>query len=484
MYQRGATEVEASSSSSTASTPSRINSSSRKAFCTCSIVEGHNTVHNLAYPVPVDGLVRITFIKRGFDGGFFEDKPVKVTIEDMSRARNVKFTSVISGQDITLTPKRLEYETSYKVTTKVGTGMDPAPVVEIFRTEAPPPLKEEAGCFSVLGMGTNTMPPTSSVVEELGESKYDLSDSQVHKLEEFLAKVYSGDKVVCVTSGGTTVPLEQNTVRFIDNFSSGERGCNSVEHFIKIGYKVIFLHREGTMMPFTRSLRNSMSKNIDFDFISKLKVGSHGKITIDENCVNAQVLEDIMLFQRVQEEGLMLAFPFESVSDYLILLERIGSRLGKLGPQVMFYLAAAVSDFYIPPDQMTVHKIQSAGTNDHGLTIVLENVPKMLKFLTSDWAPQSFVVSFKLETDQNLVIPKAKGAISKYQVDLVVANQLQTRRDVVYLVSADDDSAYEVHRNKRAESIDPELVQQISIRHADYMAQRGGASGWVERNCF
>ena len=46
-----------------------------------------------------------------------------------------------------------------------------------------------------------------------------------------------------------------------------------------------------------------MSKNIDFDFISKLKVGSHGKITIDENCVNAQVLEDIMLFQRVQEEG-------------------------------------------------------------------------------------------------------------------------------------------------------------------------------------
>ena len=108
----------------------------------------------------------------------------------------------------------------------------------------------------------------------------------------------------------------------------------------------------------------------------------------------------------------------------------------------------------------------------------------MLKFLTTDWAPQCFVVSFKLETDQNLVIPKAKGAISKYQVDLVVANQLQTRRDVVYLVSADDDSAYEVHRNKRAESIDPELVQQISIRHADYMAQRGGASGWVERNCF
>ena len=35
--------------------------------------------------------------------------------------------------------------------------------------------------------------------------------------------------IVCVSSGGTTVPLEQNTVRFIDNFSSGERGAVSAE---------------------------------------------------------------------------------------------------------------------------------------------------------------------------------------------------------------------------------------------------------------
>ena len=30
-------------------------------------------------------------------------------------------------------------------------------------------------------------------------------------------------KVVLVTSGGTTVPFERNTVRFIDNFSAGTR---------------------------------------------------------------------------------------------------------------------------------------------------------------------------------------------------------------------------------------------------------------------
>jgi len=36
-------------------------------------------------------------------------------------------------------------------------------------------------------------------------------------------------RIVCVTSGGTTVPLEQRCVRYIDNFSSGHRGAASTE---------------------------------------------------------------------------------------------------------------------------------------------------------------------------------------------------------------------------------------------------------------
>ena len=59
----------------------------------------------------------------------------------------------------------------------------------------------------------------------------------------------------------------------------------------------------------------------------------------------------------------------------------------------------------------------------------------MLGTLTKEWAPHAFHVSFKLETDMNLVVSKAKTAIEKYGVHLVVANQLQTRKNVVYLVS-------------------------------------------------
>lgn len=39
----------------------------------------------------------------------------------------------------------------------------------------------------------------------------------------------SGNCVAVVTSGGTTVPLERNTVRFLDNFSTGSRGAAAVE---------------------------------------------------------------------------------------------------------------------------------------------------------------------------------------------------------------------------------------------------------------
>lgn len=49
-------------------------------------------------------------------------------------------------------------------------------------------------------------------------------------LGTFLDEMRSlGRPVVCVTAGGTAVPLEANTVRTIDNFSTGRRGAISAE---------------------------------------------------------------------------------------------------------------------------------------------------------------------------------------------------------------------------------------------------------------
>ena len=64
------------------------------------------------------------------------------------------------------------------------------------------------------------------------------------KLESFVqrhcgAGAVQQRPIVCVTSGGTTVPLERRCVRFIDNFSGGTRGALSVEQFLKVSMESI-----------------------------------------------------------------------------------------------------------------------------------------------------------------------------------------------------------------------------------------------------
>ena len=74
------------------------------------------------------------------------------------------------------------------------------------------------------------------------------------------------------------MPLERNMVRFIDNFSRGQRGANSVEWFLAEGYIVIFLHRVGSLVPFTSGLRklNSSPAALNLEFLSHLKVEGEG----------------------------------------------------------------------------------------------------------------------------------------------------------------------------------------------------------------
>ena len=89
----------------------------------------------------------------------------------------------------------------------------------------------------------------------------------------------------------------------------------------------------------------------------------------------------------------------------------------------------------------------------------LKRVPKCLGLLTQHWAPNAYVVSFKLETDEALVIGKAQKAIREYHVHLVVANQLQTRRNLVQLV--DKSSVTKIEKGNECR-IDDKLVDAVS----------------------
>ena len=97
-------------------------------------------------------------------------------------------------------------------------------------------------------------------------------------------------------------------------------------------------------------------------------------------------------------------------------------------------MAAAVSDFYIPSTQLSVHKIQSS---DGPPSIQLQCVPKMLTPLVQHWAKHSAIVTFKLETDPKILVEKARRALDRYGHNLVIGNILDTRKKEVLLVGKD-----------------------------------------------
>lgn len=60
------------------------------------------------------------------------------------------------------------------------------------------------------------------------KNKFKLNENVMNNILTFVTEK-KGQEIVLVTSGGTAVPLEKQTVRFLDNFSTGNRGALSSE---------------------------------------------------------------------------------------------------------------------------------------------------------------------------------------------------------------------------------------------------------------
>lgn len=249
--------------------------------------------------------------------------------------------------------------------------------------------------------------------------------------EEFINFHHAANRRVClVTSGGTTVPLEKQTVRFIDNFSAGTRGATSAEYFLEAGYAVIFLHRQFSLLPYSRHYSHATDCFLDF-----LTEGQGGTVVAKPE-FTPKMLSVLRKYHSARSQNLLLTVPFVTIGDYLHELRAIARLMQPLGPDGLLYLAAAASDFFLPQDRMSEHKIQSTGAVDgvkkasdktetkapakgssseeetfdnfdsspqvprsKRLVVDLDPVPKFLKNLVDGWAPQCMIVSFKLETD-------------------------------------------------------------------------------------
>ncbi|CAK4080829.1 unnamed protein product [Aphanomyces euteiches] len=291
-------------------------------------------------------------------------------------------------------------------------------------------------------------------------------------LKEFVDHQMSiGRCLVVVTSGGTTIPLERNTVRFIDNFSTGSRGAASAEYFIKQGYAVIFLHRPGCVMPFARHFHKSIAHGMNFQLLDHLVMAKDGKnieIASNDRVNHARCVDALKSYKQAKQLFAMHTIPFVSVNDYFYALKYIATAVQPLKERAVFYLAAAVSDFFIPDNELVEHKIQSHASVGQGLTLSLKNVPKLLGLLRYEWAPDAFYVSFKLETDEAILKQKAASSIASYGMHLVVANELKTRFHQVWLITEKAQSLLE--KPEEDPDIELALTSAVSEMHFGFLA--------------
>lgn len=314
--------------------------------------------------------------------------------------------------------------------------------------------------------GSVSETPLDAEIESFFDSAPPLKDSAgiIKKLKEFIEYNStppgkgSPRRVVCVTSGGTTVPLEQRCVRYIDNFSSGHRGATSTEYFIKAGYAVIFLYRRGTFQPYCQSLPED-------PLLECFECPDDSTIQVRQPHTEA-VKRAVSDHHAAIAGGHLLKLPFTTIFEYLQILQSIAMSMKDLGSLAVFYLAAAVSDFYVPWKSMAEHKIQSASGP---LDMRLVQVPKMLSALKKEWAPMAFCVSFKLETDSKILLEKAEMALKKYRMHMVVANELSTRKEEVTVVTGNEKILVCRDKTQADSDVEEPLIELIVGRHSAYV---------------
>eukprot|EP00762_Andalucia_godoyi_P000530 ANDGO_05264.mRNA.1 Phosphopantothenate--cysteine ligase 2 len=231
-------------------------------------------------------------------------------------------------------------------------------------------------------------------------------------------------RVVFVTSGGTKVPLERNTIRFVSNVGSGLRGALLTEHAINSSddIAVLLLAADSALLPYSWRIRNH-----ELDLLDPHKLD----LFLDDLRIMQSVVYEPDDCAASASSNRLLVVSFSTVSDYLHYLVHCAGALAQFGKDALVILAAAVSDYYLPAKHMSEHKISSV---QETLELSLQQVPKMIGVVRAK-APEACLVSFKFETDVQVVEAKAHKAIQDYGVDGVVANILGEERRRLILVA-------------------------------------------------
>lgn len=230
------------------------------------------------------------------------------------------------------------------------------------------------------------------------------------------------------------------------------------------------MHRQHSLSPYTRHYSHTtnpfldllaepppVSSSLAFALRSRLDSSNDESGTatpgasMDAIRVRAKYTEQLLpvlrAYHKAQRAQTLLRIPFVTVSDYLFLLRDVSREMQLLGRDGLYYLAAAVSDFFVPRTKTVSagkqglskelgpreskragcvqchrserlaqwtkpaaadtslcaqpqHKIQSGKGS---LMIEMDQVPKVLKPMVEQWAPEGFVVSFKVSPSPSVL---------------------------------------------------------------------------------
>lgn len=153
------------------------------------------------------------------------------------------------------------------------------------------------------------------------------------------------------------------------NHHAGTRGATSAEYFLKAGYAVIFMHRQFSLQPFSRHYSHSTNPFLNFLEIDAALPSSS---TIDSafpysndpppttptpqitvtTTERTKLFSVLRAYKAVHAQGTLHMVSFVSVNEYLWLLRAVSREMSVLGRKAMYYLAAAVSDFFLPQQRL------------------------------------------------------------------------------------------------------------------------------------
>ena len=105
--------------------------------------------------------------------------------------------------------------------------------------------------------------------------------------------------------------------------------------------------------------------------------------------------------------------------------------------------------------------------------MILDQVPKFISPLVKEWAPHALTISFKLETDPDLLISKSLNALERYHHQIVIGNLLETRKTVVWMISAKN--KMEIRLNKDASEIESQIVDELVKYHNEFIISKSSS---------